>query len=511
MKLKELLKDISVLELRGNVDMEREISTIAYHTDDVKQGSIFVAIKGYVTDGHKYLKHAKDKGAVFAIVEELKDVYIPQIRVENSRFALADMAKNFYQDPSKELNVIGITATNGKTTTSFMVDEILKQASISEGIIGTVATKFNNTLIPSVLTTPESLELQNYFRQMREGGVDTVVMEVSSSAQELSRVRNIDFDIVSFANISREHIDQHGSFENYYNVKSKLIREAKSNAVAVLNMDFTQIAELAHQTKAHVLTFSLEDNQFDFGISNLDLSTGQGRYEFHVHHDIEWEGKRITKKSFPIELGTVGYSSVMNSVVATIIALILDIDVEHIQKALKDFKGVERRFELIYDEKFKILDDHFANEKNIDATLGTLTKMKYSHLHILYAIRGNRGVEVNRQSAERMCQWLDKLNPTTLMATLSQDQVSKKDEVSQSELEVFQQVLSQNHRECPVYSTLEESITQIISAAEEGDIILLAGCQGMDKGAQFVMNYLLAKNMVNNVEEFSSRIQNRIC
>lgn len=511
MKLKDLMKGISILELRGNVDMECEISGIAYHSEQVQQGEVFVAIKGYVTDGHKYLKHAKDNGAIFAIVEDLKDVYIPQIRVENSRQVLADISNNFYDEPSKKLNVIGITATNGKTTTSFMADEILKEAKVSEGIIGTVATRFNNTLIPSILTTPESLDLQKYFCQMERENVDTVVMEVSSSAEEMERVRNIDFDIVSFGNISREHIDQHGSFENYYREKSKLIQNVKANAVAILNMDFPEIRVLREQTKAQVLTFSLENQDYDFSIANLDLSTGHGKYIFYIHRDIQWRGRSIEKNSFPIELGTIGFSSVMNSVIAIIIALVMGIDIPSIQKALKNFRGVERRFELIYDEKFKILDDHFANEKNIDATMNSLLKMDYKNLHFLYAIRGNRGVEVNRESAERMCYWLKQLHPKRVMATLSRDQVGKKDEVSAQELEIYQKVLKSYDIDCPIYDTLEEAIYQVLSFAEEGDIVLLAGCQGMDQGAQFVMKYLLEKNLVDHVEEFTSRIKNRIC
>lgn len=502
---------MDILEIRGSIDEERDISSIAYHTDDVRKDSIFVAIKGYVTDGHKYLKQAKNKGAIFTIVEDFKDVYIPQIKVSDSRKALADISANFYKRPSKNLNIIGITGTNGKTTTSFFIDEILKKAKIPEGIIGTVLTRFNDTKIPSILTTPESLELQKYFYEMNQAGIESVVMEVSSSAQELERVKNIDFDIVTFNNFSREHIDQHGSFERYYEVKSRLIKNAKKDAFAILNGDFEKIKVLKDQTKAHVLTFSLESLNEDFGITGLDLSTGRGKYYFHINRDLSIKDGILKKESFPIELGTAGYSSVMNSVVAIIVALVMGIDISVIQKALLEFQGVERRLEIIYDEKFKILDDHFANEKNIDSTLATLEKMNYNQLHILYAIRGNRGVEVNRESTLNMVKWLKKLNPTNLFATLSRDTVTKKDEVSGKELEVYRTIIRENEYTPIIYNTLEEGINRVLDCAEEGDIVLLAGCQGMDKGAQFVKDRLLQDHLVKDVDRFIYRIDSRIC
>ena len=148
-----------------------------------------------------------------------------------------------------------------------------------------------------------------------------------------------------------------------------------------------------------------------------DSSTGKGKFTFKINRDIKIKDFILEKSEFEIELGSVGYSSVMNSLVAIIIGLCLKIDTETIKRALKNFKGVERRFELIFDEEFKILDDHFANEKNIDATMETLKEMDYKNLNILYAIRGKRGVEVNSEITERLVKWIKVLNPKSLTAT----------------------------------------------------------------------------------------------
>lgn len=511
MKLGKILNNLDIVDANYEIDKEIEIKNIAFHTDDVAEGGIFVAIKGYVTDGHKFIKKAKEMGAEIAVVEDYSDEEIKQIRVKNSRIALADMATNFYEDPSKDMKVIGITATNGKTTTAFMVDSILEEDKRKTGMIGTVLTRYADVMIPSVLTTPESLTLQSYFRDMKDKGVTDVTMEVSSSAQELYRNKNIDFDIVTFNNLGREHIDQHGSFENYFRYKSRLIRHAKEGALAILNADDEKIISLKDKTKAQVLSFSLENNEADFGIQDLDLSTGKGKFVFKINRDIKIKDFILEKSEFEIELGSVGYSSVMNSIVAIIVALCLEIDRETIKKALKDFKGVERRFELIFDEEFKILDDHFANEKNIDATMETLKEMDYKNLNILYAIRGKRGVEVNREITERLVKWIKILKPKSLSATLSKDTVKEKDRVTDEELKVFKDILEKNNIECKIYDTLEESVNDSIDLLENDDVLLLAGCQGMDKGAVFVKEKLLRENKVKDIEGFSHRIDKRIC
>ena len=511
MKLGKILNNLDIVDANYEIDKETEIKNIAFHTDDVVEGGIFVAIKGYVTDGHKFIKKAKELGTEIAVVENYSDEDIKQIRVKNSRIALADMATNFYEDPSKDIEVIGITATNGKTTTAFMVDSILEEDERKTGMIGTVLTRYADVMIPSVLTTPESLTLQSYFRDMKDKGITDVTMEVSSSAQELYRNKNIDFDIVTFNNLGREHIDQHGSFENYFRYKSRLIRHAKDDALAILNSDDEKIYSLKDKTKAQVLSFSLENNEADFGIQDLDLSTGKGKFVFKINRDIKIKDFVLEKSEFEIELGSVGYSSVMNSIVAIVVALCLEIDRETIKKALKDFKGVERRFELIFDEEFKILDDHFANEKNIDATMETLKEMDYKNLNILYAIRGKRGVEVNREITERLVKWIKILKPKSLSATLSRDTVKEKDRVTDEELKVFKDILEENNIECKIYDTLEESVNESIDLLENDDVLLLAGCQGMDKGAGFVKEKLLRENKVKDIEGFSHRIDKRIC
>lgn len=509
MILKKILNGIKVLDTK-NFNEEINIENIYYHSKEVTKNSLFVAMKGAIVDGHKYIKSAVEQGAICVIVEDFVEVDVAQIKVENSRIALSQSASNFYEDPSKKLKICGITATNGKTTTSFMLDSIYKEAGYNTGLIGTVLTRYNNVVIPSVLTTPESLDLQKIFRDMLDSKVERVTMEVSSSAEEMNRVANVDFDIVTFNNFSSEHIDQHGSLESYYNEKSKLIRNASKNAIAILNMDFKEIASLQNETDATVLKYSLNNDNYDFSITNLDLSSGFGKFSFKINRDIILNNISLKKSAFDVDLSVAGYSSVMNAVVSIIVALIEGIDVSIIQKALKNFTGVERRFEMIYNGNFKVIDDHYANVKNIEVTLETLSKMKYNNLIVLYAIRGSRGVTVNRDAALETAKWFKILKPKKFFATRSEETVSKKDLVLEEEIETFKSVMDENNIEYKIFPTLKEGIDKILKNVSDGDLVLLAGCQGMDKGAEILYNSLKNSDL-KNLDIFKSKIDNRIC
>lgn len=508
MKLSKLLQNVSVIECK-NVDMDLEISSLAYHSAKVEQNGAFVCIKGYKTDGHKYLTSAVEHGAIVAIVETFQDIEIPQIKVEDSRIALATLGSNYYDHPSKKMTVIGITATNGKTTTAFMVDEVLKKAGKKTGIIGTVMIRSLNEVIPSVLTTPESLDLQKYMAMMVEQGVTHLTMEVSSSALELHRVHAVDFDFVCFNNISRDHIDLHGSFEDYFRIKSSLIRGMKPSAKAVINADDSLLHDLIQEKHNQVITYSVESNCGDLYCTQLDLSTGIASWKVVPNHS-ESE-LNLLSNEVDIALSVPGYHSVYNAMAAMELCLLCQIDIDMIRDGLQSFKGVERRFELIYDKEFKIIDDHFANTGNIRVTLETLKKMKYEQLHFLYAIRGSRGVVVNRENAEEICRGIQNLPLKTFIATKSVCHVTEKDVVTQEEVSVFEESMNRYNRTVPIYDDLEEAIAFILNEVKMGDVILLAGCQGMDSAGKMILQQLAKGKSQEEQKEIMKCVEHRVC
>lgn len=508
-KLNELLKSIEILEAWNEKDID--IKGIAYHSKKVTPGDLFVCIKGYKTDGHRYVFEAVSNGASAIVVEDFQEGWdIPQYRVKDSRQVLAAISSEFYGNPSKDMKVIGITATNGKTTTAFITNAILENHGLKTGLIGTVMVKIGNSSIPSKLTTPESLDLHHYFAEMKSRDVSHVTMEVSSSALELNRVGNVDFDIVSLNNISREHIDLHGSFEQYFNSKASLIRNAGPDKWAILNLDCPYSASLVNETKAQVLTFGIENSNGHLLCRDLDLSTGRAQFTVEIRKPFKVGEIEYKPSEFYVELSVPGYHSVYNSMVAIMISMLNGIPIETIQESLRTFVGVERRFEFIFEHDFKIVDDHFANAENINVTLRTLDFMDYEKLNLVYAIRGKRGTTVNRENAETIVKWASKLGITEIIATLSQSHVTEKDEVTKEELDVFLEVVSDAGIKIHLYEELPDAISHALSNAEPGDVVLLSGCQGMDYGAQIALEQVYKARPDMDKEQLFKPLENRV-
>jgi UDP-N-acetylmuramoyl-L-alanyl-D-glutamate--2,6-diaminopimelate ligase len=507
--LSELLTALDVRDTRGVLDLP--VSNLAYHSEKVVPGSLFVCIRGFKTDGHNYLPRAVKNGACAAIVERFRnDVKIPQVRVENSRQALAVLADRFYDHPSKKIKVIGITATNGKTTTSFMTNAILEEHGLKTGLVGTVVIKVANTVRPAVLTTPESLDLHALFKQMAEQGVTHTTMEVSSSGLDLHRVDAVDFDIVTVNNISREHLDLHGSFGEYVAAKARLVREAKPHHWAILNLDCPETAALVDQTPARCLKYGLKNQSGNCKIHILDLSTGRARFTIELAESLQTGSSVIQAQQFPIELTVMGLHNVYNATVAALAGLLCGVPSRTIQRALKNFRGVERRFELIYKDDFMILDDHFANKGNIDVTLETLQFMEYRQLHLVYAIRGNRGPIVNRENARAIASWAKPLGLKEIIATTSNSHVTEKDTVTDQELAVFQEEMEAAGIKVSLYPELDDAISAGLNKAKPGDVLLLGGCQGMDHGARLALEFLHRKRPEVARDTLFKPLQNRV-
>ncbi len=509
MKLSDLLVDLNILETCGV--LPEQITDLTNDSRAVQAQSCFVCIVGYRVDGHDYLAAAYRQGATVALVEHFVDVAIPQIRVADTRFALAAAAHRFYAEPSKDLFLVGITATNGKTSTAFMVDEIFKQAAFERAIIGTVKTEFKGFVNPSLLTTPESLTLQRYFSEMKKAAVSHCTMEVSSSGLELKRVAMTDFDVVTLNNISHEHIDQHGSFAAYVNFKKSLIINAKPTAWAILNLDDDVSKSLIAQTKAQVLSYGYEDGSGDLSVTKLDLSTGKAKLTVALNRPIKTRFGTVQPTTYQLNLNVAGFNSVMNGLVALAVGIVSGVDKATIEQGLANYRGVERRFQIVYEGDFKIVDDHFANAGNIDVTFKTLDLMDYKKVVFVYAIRGNRGVTTNRENAERIVEWARRLAIKHVYATLSKNHVIWKDAVSADEIAVFRATLDAAGLSYSIDDDLGSAIKSALDTVEAGDILLLAGCQGMDCGAHIALNEIYQQNDCLDWQQHYQSIVDRVC
>ena len=260
MNLKELVKDLEILSVNG--DLNKEISDIAYHSLRVGPGTLFVAIRGNVADGNKYINEALDKGARAVVSEMDIETPVPRIVVKDSRSALARLSSRFFGEPSSKMKLIGVTGTNGKTTITYLLESIFKEAGLSPAVVGTVEHRFMGQRIKSANTTPESYDLQKLFREMASGGVNACAMEVSSHALALERVVGCQFDGAIFTNLSPEHLDFHGEMESYFESKVRLFRErlaesSKKNVFAAINADDPYGQRLAEDVDHNVMRYSI--------------------------------------------------------------------------------------------------------------------------------------------------------------------------------------------------------------------------------------------------------------
>jgi len=265
-RLNELLNGVDVLS-RKPYDVP--VQTVCIDSRHVWPGTIFVAIPGFKQNGTEFISDAVNKGAAVIISNGIgkrdkPSIKTPFIRVRNPRKAVSRMAANLFQHPSKQLTVIGITGTNGKTTTALLLYSILKTYGINTGVIGTLGAMAQGMEANTSLTTPDSIELQRLLRLFVEGGVTHVVMEVSSHALELNRVADVDFDMAIFTNLSQDHLDFHKSMDNYFKAKAKLFSLLHSDGVAILNFDDDRYDSLKPIISAKTFSYSTKGGA-DFG------------------------------------------------------------------------------------------------------------------------------------------------------------------------------------------------------------------------------------------------------
>ncbi|ACB85177.1 Mur ligase family protein [Natranaerobius thermophilus] len=501
------IKSIVMPGNSGNIKQaldDIKISGLNYHSQNVSQNELFFCLTGHQYDGHAFAEKAYNKGAVALIVErEIPHIPLLQVVVENSRRALSHLSAKFYQHPSKSMNMIGITSTNGKTTTTYMIDQILS-SNKPTGLLGTVIVKLGEETKESDLTTPESLDLQRYLASMKRKNINYCTMEVSSSGLELERVSAVDYDIAIINNISRDHIDQHGSFENYFAAKQRLVEEIQEDKRAVINVDCENACKMINYTKAKVITYSVKGIDATIGIDNLDLSSGSASFDLVINRGFSTlSGKWIKPGRFKIKLKVLGLHNVYNATSAAISTLLLDEPITRIQSELAKFSGVERRFQLIFDKKFKIIDDHFANPGNIEVTMETLGKMDFNNLKILYAIRGGRGKTVNEENTKALIKWLKKLNLQEVYVTSSDEIVGIENKVTMTERDTTLSLLKSAGIRVRYFSQLRSAIKSVIIERhlQTGDVLLLAGCQGMDPGARLVLN-LIYNRLTKNQQKY---------
>src|SRR3954451_8615958 len=322
---------VTLRELMGNGAPEVEISGLAYSTAMVEPGSLFFCVPGFRADGHDFAPEAIDRGAVALVCQRPLELGVPEVVVDDVRAAMGPAAARFYGDPTGELRVVGITGTNGKTTTAFLVRHLLEGAGLQTGLLGTVKRVVGGVEEDVERTTPEAVDLQATFRRMLDSGDRACAMEVSSHALELGRVAGIRFASKVFTNLTQDHLDFHGSMEAYFSAKRRLFEDP---GTAVINVDDDYGRRLAAEVRAPI-TFALE-READYRARDVEFDVAGARFTCDTPDG-------------PVELESPlpGRFNVQNVLAATAAARALGVDLDSIRAALRDCGRVPGRFEAV--------------------------------------------------------------------------------------------------------------------------------------------------------------------
>lgn len=380
MKLSKLLEKVECICVNG--DVETEITSIEYDSRKVQAGSIFVCLKGFQSDGHKFAQMAVEKGAAALLVEDLPDFDTDAVvvQVEDSRRALAYMSAAWFDYPARNMTVIGLTGTKGKTTTSFMMKKILEQAGHKVGLIGTTGAYIDRKKIETKNTTPESFELHSLFSQMVEEGCDAVVMEASSQGFKLERTAGVEFDYGAFLNISPDHISpgEHESFEEYLNCKKMLFDQTKR---AVVNIDAEHWQEVTADAK-NLTTISVKQ-QADLYAENIENIWKPGLLgsSFTVQGSFKGE----------ITLSMPGVFNVENALISMAIAGLMGISFETVAEALRSVTVKGRAQVLPVPASMgTFIIDYAHNALSMESILHMLSSYQPGRLICLFGGGGNR-------------------------------------------------------------------------------------------------------------------------
>ncbi|MCI8654834.1 MAG: UDP-N-acetylmuramoyl-L-alanyl-D-glutamate--2,6-diaminopimelate ligase [Clostridia bacterium] len=461
MELKKILVGLEGLKVKG--DLEIKITGIESDSKKIKKGNMFVAIKGYTTDGHIYIEDAIESGATAVMVEAgcdtkiLKNIKeeITIVMVPDTRKALAQVSINYYNNPSSKFKLIGVTGTKGKTTTTFMIKEILEKVGKKVGLIGTISTYINGKKIAdSDRTTPESIELQKIFAQMVKEEVEYVVMEVSSQSLKLHRVDGSEFDVVVFTNLSEDHISEkeHTDMKEYFESKMELFKMCKNG---ITNADDLYGAKVQRM---------FPDNKIEtYGIDNFaelmarDITVTSSYADFKV---------KLNGKNERVKVGIPGRFSIYNALSAIAVVQKFGIDTETIKTALLEVR-VPGRSEIV-DNKMElpIMIDYAHSPESLENILQALKSYVRGRVICVFGCGGDR----DKRKRPVMGEISGRLADYTIITT--DNQRSEKPEDIIAEIEEGIKKTKGNYK---TVVDRREAIKEAIKMASKSDMIILAG------------------------------------
>ena len=455
MKLENIVEDYKIQLIKGSLDID--IIHIENDSRNIKEGSLFIAEKGFTVDGHDYIHKAIENGAIAIVIQEDMDIRedITVIKVENSIDALAKFASTFYLESWKDMDMIGITGTNGKTSITYFIKSILEANKNKVGILGTMGSVIDGKLSNLTNTTPNAIVIHNLLNQMVKSKVDSCIMEVSSHALELKRVEYMDFQVGIFTNLTKDHLDYHKTMENYFQSKLKLFY--KTNKYNIINVDDDYGERIVKEikNKTPILTYGI-NNKSDIFATEIEYNLSKVGFTLNTPK----ESKKIT-------LNVPGEFSVYNALAAAAFGYAYGIDLEIIKMGLEEVQGIKGRFEVVpTNTDYTVIIDFAHTADGLEKVLTVMDEFAEGRKIVVFGAGGDRDKTKRPEMGETVGKHAD-------LSIVTSDNPRYEDPAS-----IIEDVLVGTKRTNGEYISIVdrvEAIKYALQNAKPKDIILLAG------------------------------------
>lgn len=457
MKLSQLLSSVEIEQFCGNTRVE--ISDLSYDSRKVKPGSLFVAIPGFKEDGHRYIPQALALGAKAIVVQEWQEELagVPQILVKDSRKALAVLSNNFFGNPSSKLRLIGVTGTNGKTTTTYLLEKIFLENGEKTGLLGTIEYRIGRKSYPAEKTTPESLDLQKVLAKMVREKVKTVIMEVSSHALDLKRIDGCNFQALVFTNLSRDHLDYHGDLEAYFRAKARFFTDQFNQGVSFINLDDSYGRRLRKILKNRkVLTYGLRP-EAEFRARGVKVNS------HNLDFKLAWKDAEL-----PLSSPLKGIFNIHNVLAAASVAFFFEVPPSLIKKGIAKVKRIPGRFEYVNQgQDFQVVVDYAHTPDGLEKVLKAARESGPRQIITLFGCGGDRDKTKRPLMGKVAAQLSD-----YLIITSDNPRSESPEKIIG---EIIKGIGGEFKEKWEIVVDRQEAISKGIKRAKKGDLVLIAG------------------------------------
>lgn len=455
MKLKNLIKNLETVKIIGDLDVD--ITSVKINSNEVVKNSIFICLSGKDYDGHNFAKEVEKYGAKAIICEKKVDTNLCQIIVKDSRKALSIVSSEFYSNAHKKMKIVGVTGTNGKTTTTHLITSILTNNGIKCGLIGTLGVFYSGKYVEANLTTPDPVFLHKIFSDMYKSGVEVVVMEVSAHAIFLKKVYGIDFEVAVFTNCTQDHLDFFGDMQNYVDTKKEFFLNHNCKYV-VTNADDDVGRELSEQVKG-VITYGIKNPCDVFAIDINEKLSGSS-FVLNLFDNV-----------YNVKLNLIGEHNVYNCLGASVASALLGVKTDNVAQGIENLKGVDGRLELILDGDFAVYVDYAHTPDGLEKTLKCLKRITKGRLICVFGCGGNRDAVKREIMGEVSAKNAD-------FTVITSDNPR-----FEEPMEIIWQIEKGVLRHSKNYVIVEdrtEAVKYALAFAKKGDVVLIAG-KGSEK------------------------------